>query len=82
MWTFDRFRAFEAIPTDLIDALGLPRIPPAGGQQSVTVWSPKINFPKHSLIQAMLTQHWSAKKCQDRVKAASQINYCDKNSWT
>lgn len=37
MWTFDRFRVLEAILIDLIDAPGLPRIPPAGGQQSDTL---------------------------------------------
>ena len=45
VWTFDRFRAFEAIPIDLIDALGLPRIPPAGSQRLSLCVEPKNKLP-------------------------------------
>lgn len=73
-----KVRASEAIPIDITDVLRLPR--PLGRLRTevsslILGAEPKINFPKHSVIQTVLRQHQSAKKClvHRRVKAASQI---------
>lgn len=51
----------------------MPRILTDRSRQSVILCvEPKINFPKHSEIQTLLTQHWSAKKCQDRGRSQRQ----------